>query len=252
MDCLLTLTSDKSEFTQQYFPPISLDVNGTYALGLYSLSTYNSIPNVVAGKNNRFEFLVSNEDNLRTFTRCVAQLPEGTYEIDKIGEMMYEAALEQHKQVLGVRYMEDAVAFEINLDNNTQKVEIKSSFMIDFSGSNHIGAILGFTNVRILRNVPTRSNSLVKISDIDIVNIECNIVEGSYNGGERSHTLYSFYPNDVPPGYKINIRPLNMLYLPITTRQISTISLRLVNQDGRIVNFRGENILVQLNLRKIN
>ena len=97
-----------------------------------------------------------------------------------------------------------------------------------------IGNLLGFYNVQIDPETETTSNSLIKISAVDVVNIECNIVEGSYINGEPSHTLYSFNPNDVPPGYKISLRPPNVL-----TKYISNITRRLVDQVQNIVDFRG-------------
>jgi len=89
-----------------------------------------------------------------------------------------------------------------------------ASFPIDFKKRGSIGHLLGFENVLVKAGEEVKSNSTVKITGVDVVNIECNIISGSYINGNPSHTLYSFDPNVVPPGYKISLQPPNVLYLP--------------------------------------
>lgn len=251
MDRLFTLTSFNSELSQDYFPPIDLEEDSTYVLGLYNLSTYNSIPNVIQGHNNLFVFhLVVRSEEL--YIPCSFPVEEGAYEIEALEKILYDLAYKAHEQYFRDNFQKDAFKFSMKANVNTQKVEIRASFPIDFKNYPcHIGDILGFTNTTIHENDLGVSNSLVKITSVDVVNVECNIISGSYINGQPSHTLFSFCPNNVSPGYKISLHPTNMLFLPVNTKQLSNITLRLVDQDNKLVNFRGEQIVIQLNLRKI-
>jgi hypothetical protein len=62
------------------------------------------------------------------------------------------------------------------------------------------------------------------------------------------HTIHEFSP-DVLPGYKINEVPKNIIYLPLNTNSISSVTLELVDQDGNLIDFRGETITIRLHLR---
>ena len=55
----------------------------------------------------------------------------------------------------------------------------------------------------------------------------------------------------VEPGYKINEVPSDVIYLPINTRIINNISVNIIDQDGKLINFRGETITIRLHLKKI-
>jgi hypothetical protein len=84
----------------------------------------------------------------------------------------------------------------------------------------------------------------------NMIRIECNIATNSYRNGEPVHIIHSFYPTD-PPGYKIVENPRNVIYLPINTRIIHNISLKILDQNGFPVNFRKEVVTVRLHLRKV-
>lgn len=255
MDRLFTLTSYKSELSQDFFPSIELDKDGTYALALYSLNTYNSIPNIVADLNDLFYYSMMKIDSKgqKTYIESGVTIPEGVYELDALEEVLLKLIISDHETYLKEgEFDKEKLKLSIKPNINTQKVEIKASFPINFQKPGHVGGVLGFEDIIIEEDQLGVSNSLVKITSVDIVNVECNIVTGSFINGQPSHTLFSFCPNDVSPGYKISLHPTNMLFLPVNTKQLGNISLRLVDQDNKLVNFRGEQITIQLNLRKIH
>ena len=67
-----------------------------------------------------------------------------------------------------------------------------------------------------------------------------------------SHNLAEFALN-VPAGFTINIEPPTHIFLPIVNKHfIENITIRVIDQDSRLINFRGENIVVILELRKEN
>ena len=80
-----------------------------------------------------------------------------------------------------------------------------------------------------------------------LVNIDISL--GSYVNGSTQRTVYSFFPNCLP-GYKIIENPHNLLYLPITSDIIHSITLWLADQNGDELNLR-ENLSMRFHLRVI-
>ena len=63
-----------------------------------------------------------------------------------------------------------------------------------------------------------------------------------------AHTLHEF-ALDVPPGYKLDVIPRNLIYLPVNIKEISCLTIWIVDQNGRLINFRGEEITLRLHLK---
>lgn len=239
MNQLLAFTSTSSEMIQQYHPPIELDSYGVYGIALYSLNTYNTIPNIQSGINDTM-YLVQGE----TGKVINLQLTEGSYELEQIHTALHNQAA---KELAGVN-------FEIVADYVTHTVKMKCTAdgMVDifFPSNSKLGKLLGFSQASYKGNIWHTSDIPVNISNVNEINVECSLVDGSYRNGEKCHTLYSFYP-DVAPTYKIVERPTQLVHLPISNRdEIRHIAIRLVNQHGELVNFRGEEITIQLDLTK--
>src|SRR6218665_3044997 len=53
---------------------------------------------------------------------------------------------------------------------------------------------------------------------------------------------YSFFPN-VGPGYKIVKDPVNLVFLRITLSTISSMEKAFTDQNGKLVNLRGEELV---------
>lgn len=222
----LTLSGKTSNLESFYFPPIELSPDKTYVLGLTELLTFNSIPNIDTSNNT---IHIGGE---------VIIFPTGSYEIEDI-EKFIQRAVEDKK-----------IKFSLEANNNTLKSVIKCSHSIDFTQDNSLGTLLGFTK-KILTPQETHSSSLpVQILKINALRIECNITSGAYINGEKVHTIHEFFPA-VAPGFKIVEIPSKILYLPVTVRSIDHVQLRIIDQDGNPVNFRGETITIRLHLKTI-
>lgn len=222
----LTVTGRSSILDVQYFPPIELSPYKSYALGLIQLLTYNSIPNVDES-NNKLHFY--------DFTIAV---PTGSYEIADIGDYIQKEAAKHD------------VDISIKANNNTLECEIVCSEDINFTLKDSIGQLLGISRFVFMSDSHIFSELPVSIIKVNAIRVECSITTGSYVNGSKVHTIHEFFPT-VPPGYKIVEAPSNVIYLPVTVKTIDHIQLRIVDQSGSLVNFRGEEITVRLHIKSM-
>ena len=73
---------------------------------------------------------------------------------------------------------------------------------------------------------------------------------GSYKDGVEGHILHEFYPT-VEPGFKIVEVPNFVKYLPVNKKgSLEEIYIRLEDQNGDLVNFRGEGINIRMAIRE--
>jgi hypothetical protein len=243
MSVTFTLTGTSSILSSKYYPPLVLD-NTEYALGLINLETFNSIANVT-NSNNKFYFTLINQ------TKGFIEIPEGSYEIDELNAFLSQELIRyvKNESLKTNHYMQQPTLL-IEGNNNTLKCEIKCSLDIDFTKKDTIGSLLGFSSNTLRANKKHISDNPCKIFKVNALCVECNIVSGAYRNGKEVHVIHEFFPC-VPPGYKIIETPSSVIYLPVNTKQIDEITIKITDQDGNIVNFRGEVLTVRLHLRKV-
>lgn len=219
----LTLSGRSSHLSAEYFPPLNLDQY--YVCGLIDFQTYNSIPNV------------DERNNLFHIGEYEIEIPTGTYEIDDIAKFISEELLLRNSTAL----------VRIEANNNTMMSEIESNEKIYFNKDRTIGKLLGFSKCILDSDVLHLSDLPVDINKVNIIRVECNIITGSYFNNKPVHTIHEFSP-ETGAGYKIIEVPRNVIYLPVNVKRISSLTLKLVDQDGDLINFRGERITVRLHL----
>lgn len=230
MSCTFTLSGKSSNLTAQFSPPIDLDEGDEYSLGLINFEAYNSIPNIDA--TNNYIYYDSDDKFIK--------IPEGSYEIEDINHYI--------KKRFAVDHGNDS-SISITSNKNTLKVEVKSNKIVNFEKAGGIGSLLGFTSRVLKPFVRHISDFPAKIQKVNAICVQCNLVTGSFMNDKSVHIIHEFFPS-VPPGYKIIECPANVIYLPINKRRIDSLSIKIVDQDGDLVNFRGEVITVRLHLKK--
>lgn len=170
---------------------------------------------------------------------CV-KIPTGSYELDHLAQY-----LQRHVALNGGKLV-------LHANTNTLHCEIYCNQPIDFSRANTIGPLLGYKIDQVLRAYETHESQLpANILKVNVIRIECSIITGSYLNNKPSHSIHEFSPR-VPPGYKIIEVPQNVIYYPITVRHIQNIDLSIVDQQNRLINFRGETITARLHIKKVN
>ena len=101
---------------------------------------------------------------------------------------------------------------------------------VDFRLYNSITSLLGFHS-KLYTSEFHESEDRVNILTINSILVNVDIISGSYVNGFTQPTIYLFFPN-VSPGYKIIENPHNLLYLPIISDTIHSITVWLTDQNG--------------------
>ena len=222
---IISLSGRTSTLENHFFPPIELSGDKNYALGLVKLLTFNSIPNL-----EKKNFYVADLETIN--------IPTGSYEIEDINKFLSD------------KLKLENVTFSLKANNNTLQSTIECDRDIDFTKADSIGELLGFDPQILKAGESHTSKHPISIIKINSLRIECNITRGSYSDGKEVHYIHEFFPA-VPPGFKIIEKPLEIIYLPISVKRIDYLIVRIVDQDGDIVNFRGETVTVRLHLKSI-
>lgn len=226
MSTIFTLTGESSVLSADFNPPIFLDEENEYVMGLLSFESYNTIPNI-GPHNNKFQLTGRKE----------IEIPVGAYEINDIDSYIGNQLNDEETVLLrGV--------------NSTMKTEIKSSREIDFTSNESIGQLLGFEKKKYKKDIFHTSENITKIMSINSILIHCNISLGSYKNGKPGHIIHQFFPT-VPSGYKIVMNPNPVIYLPISTKTITNITIKILDQDDKPISFSSETVTVGLHLKKL-
>lgn len=257
----VSLTGRASELSASFFPEIVLDEEYNYSCGLLDFTTYQSIPNITSDNNQLIIYpptpkekpkkkqvlsqiqspLIQNKpENIIETTPQeghVFRVPEGSYEALDI--LVYLKAQLRSK----------GFSFEYEINRNTLKTKIKCSEAI-FLSSQSVLKVFGFENQITSANEWIESENTVQISKINVLRVECNIVSGAYINGKLCHAIYEFASNKVDVGYKIIEQPTNIIYLPVVPRRISNIQIYVVDQDGNLVDFRGETVTCRIHIKR--
>ena len=244
MSFVLELSGNTSVLSAEYFPPILLD--GPHELALLSFQSWNSVANVTPD-NNKFYYTVGK-------TQKVIEIQPGAYEILDIEKFLQRALKIDHlknplKPEQKIDLAEEAII--IVGHNTTFKCEIICRYHVDFSKPKNIGQILGFSDKQKAEPFKRcESEDIIKILTVETIDIHCSLVTNSFLNDNRSQILHQVNVLE-PPGYKINDSPQNLIYLPVSTNEISSVVLSLRDQYGKLIDFRKEHINIRLHLRKI-
>jgi hypothetical protein len=122
-------------------------------------------------------------------------------------------------------------------------MEIAPRHKVDFTPSNSLRSVLGF-KAKVYNAGYNESENIVNILTVNSIFVEVDIINGRYVNGKLSPTIYSFFPN-VSPGYKIIENPVNLVFLPLNTHSIDKVTVGLTDQDGKLLNLRGETITIK-------
>ena len=207
--------------TWRFQPPINLPDRCEVAL--YSISMFNSNPNISATLNN--QTLKYSKDSGATYTTIT--IPQGSYGIDALST-----------QINALIVATGGVANNVILTGNyaTLKVDItlSATYRLDLSVGN-LYRLLGWP-AGIVSASGTGTDLADLTNGIVSYSINSNIVsgQGSYLSGTQSQALYTFVPN-VPSGNLIDITVQNLLFVEMNTKTIGSLNINLTDQAGNLL-----------------
>jgi len=217
-------------------PPIELNKEKKYEMALTSLDTFYSFPNVDADKNT----LKWSSDAGNTWHTLI--LPLGSYELANISEAIQKDVLANGGEEDGITIQANEITFKVIL-------KLKTNYRVDFNVNNSLRSVLGF-EAKIYDQAYVESVKSVDIFSVNAIHVHADCISGSYIDGERKPVIYSFFP-DVNPGYKIVQVPQNLVYLPLHTHYIRTLTVSLTDQHGKLLNLRNKRISIRFHLREV-
>lgn len=210
-------------------PP--LDLVGNYECALLHFCTHNFIPNLNQQNSkfycgNNYEFTV----------------PTGVYDLSDLEQCLINTV--KDSELISKDFV-----LSIEGDSNTSKCLLYCSEDIDFDHSDTFNSLLGFEKKIYEANKYHESENNVTIQACTIIRVECDIISQSYLNGKVSHSIYEF-PLNVPPGFKIIEIPSKVVYLPVKNNLVNSITIRLTDENGKLIDFGKENIYLRLHIRK--
>lgn len=271
----LTLSGNSSSLVARYFPPIELDRNANYLCCLVDFHTYNSIPNVTE-VNNKFHIkrrcqipamtktvqdvvnFLKTKIDFTKFDKTTPEemgisLPEKHWEFDCEVNLSCTLPIGAYELDDIARFIEARVSsLHMTVDQPTAKcsIEIKDDrTKVDFNRKNSIGSVLGFDRRMLESSGKYIADRPINITNLNAIRIDCNIASGSFMNERQSHNIHEFYP-EVAPGYKITEVPKNLIYLPVVGHSIHTLRINITDQNGNLIDFRGETVTCRIHIKK--
>jgi hypothetical protein len=226
----MEIDATTTNYSVNISPPLNL--SDRWSVGLLSLNTYYSIPNISA-TNNIFRYSSNGGTTWKTITLNV-----GSYQITDINSEITR---------LLTANGDTGIVIEANTFTLGSSILIPINYQVDFTVANSIASTLGF-NATILTAGYYISPNLVNIMDVDTIIVNCSVIGNSYRNGTHQPIMYSFFPN-VSPGYAIVEQPINVVYFPLVSNQINNINIWLTDQQNRAVDLRGQPIIYRLHFR---
>jgi len=237
----ILLSEKSSKIRTQYNPLIELNASKMYEMALVNLETYFSFPNIDA-KNNNFRYSPDEGD-----TWVDVNIPEGCYEIEDING--YLQRILKEKGHYDAAKEECCITLQPNSNTLKSVLTIATNYKVDFTPNNSIRSVLGFRRW-VYGEGYNESEEIVNIMSVNSLRVTSDIIGASYANGTTGNVIYSFFPN-VGPGYKIIEVPHNLIYLPVTLRTISSMETKLTDQNGNLLNLRGEELSIRFHLREV-
>ncbi len=240
----LIVSGSDSRLYTSYNPPMEfLSSNGVgYEMALYRLETYFSFPNIISN-NNSIRMSIDNGKNWHDL-----KIPIGCYDINAINEVLQR--LLPNKSNDGKVKVPYVV---LSGNKNTFKCVLevmKDTTIVDFDIDNSIRSVLGFEAKKYKGGEQRyESENKVNILNVNSILVHCDIIKPSRVNGMFAPVIYNFSPN-VTPGAKIVSQPQHLSYIPLTMNVIPTITAWVTDQNGKILDLRGEVLTLTFHIRK--
>lgn len=260
VDSARTPEVDGSEFTFRFLNG-GIDVSsGDYSLALISAAVPNTAPNVSAElQTNVIEVKRNTADAYTTFT-----LPDGRYSIADINEQLHAQFYE-----LGWYYgtaSDPQFSFRIRPNAATARFIMEfvppassgetgaTEYFIRFPAAARMHTLLGWNAGDIVQGTDSlAARSSPNAPDMsqgrDVYTLNCDAIERSYLPGGYGSALFSFVPS-IQPGYVQAVEPHHPVRHKLNRNKLQQLKFRWTDSLGRPLPLRGEQVQLNLELRR--
>ena len=231
----IAVSGKSSSISTIFSPPLEFPPDCDYEMACCSVETYYSFPNIDATNNS----LKISLDNGSTWK--VLRVPIGCYELHAINATLQRKVVENGGK-------ENDLCITANLNTLSSVLTLKQKIQVDFHGADgSLRSVLGFDE-KIYKVGRHESEHLVNILRVNSIFVHCDVITLSRKNGVASPIIYNFFPN-VSPGEKIVSRPKTLIYLPLSLNVISQMTAWLADQNGALLDLRGEELTITFHMR---
>ena len=232
---LITLTGKGSRIEKTFEPEISITSGCHYEIAFTSLETYYNISNINSS-NNTLQIAKIGESwvTLTLDTGCY-----GLMDLDaEVGRLLEE------------NEMSGVVKFKANYNTFKCVMILQAGYMINFNVNGSLRTVLGF-EAKIYEAKEKRrfkSEHQVQILTVNSILVHCDLAGSSYLNGKRVPIIHSFFPL-ADPGTKIVEKPVEYIYLPVSSDVIRHITVWLTDQNQNVIDLGEETLTIKFHLR---
>lgn len=95
------------------------------------------------------------------------------------------------------------------------------------------------------------STDLDEIVKLDVLRINCDVISGSYINGEQRHVIHQFATSTSHVKDQILVEiPKNLNYFPIKFKNLGSIQISIVDQEGELVDIHNADIICRINIKR--
>ena len=220
---------------------LNLDLSKNYEIALLSASIWYSWYNISDSQYSNARWRYSVDIGVTWIQHTI---PDGLYGIDSLNE-----------------YFANTISADGN-DPNFLKLEanystfrciftLNAGYQLDLQSSqSKLHELLGF-NSQIITATRQGENNVNITNNINSLSIHCSVVDSnsSFLNNQPTDAIYSFMPRS-GPSTLLDVRPLHLIYLNITTKNLTSIRMSVSNQLNEIINLNGEHTSFVLHIRE--
>ena len=213
--------------------PQSIDLEGVWEVGLYSISYPNTWYTLQNSVDTHFYYA----DRTGLFQQAI--MDYGYY------QSMQELIKAANKALS--RNVSDNIKFTYNAFTRKVTVQIKNGFL--FAVVKPLSIILGFGGKDIILKKTTESPYMADLTTVTTIYVYCDIVEPQIVGDTSAQLLKSI-PAEGKFGDIIAKTFTNIQYVPIRTKSFEAVEVLLRNDTGDPVPFERGKVVITLHFRK--
>ena len=244
-DEYVVMSGPSSRLYTRFNPPMEFTpTNEDYEIALCRLETCYSFPNIDE-TNNVFRISINNGVDWLDL-----KIPLGSYSLADINETLQRLLRKGTMSNDGREKKDPYVVLTGN--RNTFKCELeimKKSTIVDFNTQNSIRSILGFSAKKYHGGERYESENKVNILRVKSILVQCDVIKPSRVNGIPLPVIYNFFPNASPAGMII-VQPEHLNYMSLTLNVISSMTALVTDQEGAILDLRGEQLTLTFHIRK--